>query len=51
MLPPGWEAPGWSNNQIYWLDTVAQYTTWAIPTAPAGAPPDPKNGAVGIVRW
>ena len=50
ILPEGWSAFGWSNNQIYWLDTVAQYTTWTIPRGPAGQPPGPKDGAVGMIR-
>lgn len=52
MLPSGWVAAGWSNNQLYWYDTVAEFTTWTIPVRPAGDAPDPGMGAVGMVfQW
>ena len=39
LLPPGWEALGLEQGQVYFSDTVRGYTTLSFPDRPAGAEP------------
>ena len=36
LLPKGWKLPGWHDKRMYWLDTVANKTTWKLPDREAG---------------
>ena len=39
LLPPGWEALGLEQGQLYFSDTVRAYSTFSFPDRPAGAEP------------